>query len=134
MPDFMTPPSDAMMTPWGPIWLSREGIIMNIGSKPSQNKEDVAEYLSYIKRAAAGKPRPFLVEISRVRSMSKEVREEYNRQHTEDLVTATALVTSSSIGTMLGNILIGVSTSKVPTKLFTDPLKAREWLLQYRKH
>ncbi|MBZ0098492.1 MAG: hypothetical protein K8F30_05380 [Taibaiella sp.] len=131
MPEFMIPPADAMMTPWGPIWLSTEGIIINIGAKSSQTREDVIEYLSYIKKAAAGKPRPFLVEISRVRSMSKEVREEYDKHNTAGLVTAMALVTKSAIGNMLGNILIGVSTPKVPTKLFTDPVKAKTWLMQY---
>lgn len=132
MPDFMTPPADAMTTPWGPIWLSAEGVIINLGSKPSQSKEDVVEYLSHIKTAGAGEPRPLLIEISRVRSASKEVRDEYERQHTDDLVTAIALVTHSGIAKMIGNLIIGISTSKVPTKLFTDPLKAREWLLQYR--
>lgn len=132
MPDFMTPAANAMTTPWGPIWLSEERIIINIGAKPSQSKEDVVEYLSYIKRAGAGEPRPLLIEISRIRSASKEVRDEYERQDVEGLVTALALVTHSSIAKMIGNILIGVSTAKVPTKLFTDPLKAREWLLQYR--
>lgn len=131
MHDFMTPPANAMITPWGPIWLSPEGIIINIGAKPSQSKEDVAEYLSHIRKAAAGKPRPFLVEISRVRSMSKEVREEYDRHNTAELITAMALVTGSSIGNMLGNILIGINTPKVPTKLFSDPGKAKTWLMQY---
>jgi hypothetical protein len=134
MSDFMIPPPDAAITPWGPIWLSAEGIIINIGSKSSQNKEEVAAYLSHIRIAAAGKPRPYLVEISRVRSMSKELREEYDRHNMTDIVTAMALVTGSSIGNMIGNLLIGVSTPKVPTKLFTDPVKAREWLLQYRKN
>ena len=132
MPDFMTPPAQAMNTPWGPIWLSDDGIIMNIGTQSSQNKEDVVEYLAYIRKAGAGKRRSYLVEISRVRSMSKEVREEYDRQRTEDLVTAMALVTNSAIAKMIGNILIGISNGKVPTRLFTDPLKAREWLMQYK--
>ncbi|HEY9178328.1 MAG TPA: hypothetical protein VIN07_11580 [Flavipsychrobacter sp.] len=132
MHDFMIPPVDALITPWGPIWLSQDGIIVNLGSKSSQSKEDVAEYLSYIRKAGGGQPRSVLIEISRIRSASKEVRDEYNRQNMEGLVTALALVTHSGIAKMIGNLIIGISTAKVPTKLFTDPLKAREWLLQYK--
>lgn len=128
----MTPPADAMTTPWGPIWLSNDGIIMNIGAKASQHKEDVAGYLACLKEVGAGKRRPYLVEISRIRSMSKEVRDEYDKQHIEDLVTALALVTDSAIAKMMGNILVGINSGKIPTKLFTDPVKARAWLLQYR--
>ncbi len=131
MPEFMIPPADAMVTPWGPIWLSDEGIIINIGSKPSQSKEDVAEYLSYIRRAAAGRPRPILIEISKIRTMSKELRDEYDKQNIEELATAMALVTRSTIGNMIGNILLGVSNARVPSKLFTDPVKAKKWLMQY---
>lgn len=131
MHDFMTPPADALMTPWGPIWLSAEGVVMNIGTNSSQTKEEVAEYLSYIKKAAGGKPRPLLIEISLVRNASKELREEYDRQKFDELVTATALVTGTSISNMIGNIIIGITKSKLPVKLFTNPTKAREWLLQY---
>lgn len=47
------------------------------------------------------------------------------------LVTAVALVTNSNISRMVGNFFIGLTQSYVPVKLFTEPEKAREWLLQY---
>lgn len=131
MSDFMTPPADALITRWGPIWLNEEGIIINIGANASQSREEVAEYISFIRKAAAGKPRPFLIEMSSMRTASKEVRKEYELQNFQDLVIATALVTGSSISKMIGNIIIGINKTKLPVKLFTDPEKAREWLLQY---
>lgn len=63
--------------------------------------------------------------------MSKELRDEYDKQNIEELATAMALVTRSTIGNMIGNILLGVSNARVPSKLFTDPVKAKKWLMQY---
>ena len=87
--------------------------------------------MEYNKRIAAGTPRPLLVDMSRVRSISKEAREEYVKETEEPFVTAVALVTNSSVSRMIGNFFIGLNHGIVPARLFTDPGKAREWLLQY---
>lgn len=131
MYDFMTPPADAVTTRWGPIWLSEDGIIINLGARASQSREEVARYMEHIRQVSAGKPRPLLIEISRLRVASKEVRDEYDRQKADQLATAMALVTTSAVSKMIGNMLVGFNKSKIPFKLFTDAAKAREWLVQY---
>lgn len=131
MTDLMTPPPHAVITPSGPVWLSEDGIIVTITTAHTQTLADAKENIQYNKRVAAGIPRPLLVDMSRVRSMSKDAREEYVKKDDEPLVTAVALVTNSSISRMVGNFFIGLTQSYIPVKLFTEPEKAREWLLQY---
>ena len=133
MTDLMTPPPDAVVTPSGPVWLSEDGIIVTITMSPTQTLADAKENIQYNKKVAAGIPRPLLVDMSRVRSMSKDAREEYVKKDDDPLVTAVALVTNSNISRMVGNFFIGLTQSSIPVKLFTDHEKAREWLLQYLK-
>lgn len=132
MADFMTPPADALMAPSGPVWLSNDGIVITIGTSQVQTIEEAKENLAVTKQVANGMPRPLLVDISKVRAMNKEAREEYVKQQQDQFIAAVALVTNSNIGKMIGNIFIGINESTIPTKLFTDPDKAKDWLLQYK--
>lgn len=134
MHDFMIPPPDALVAPSGPVWLSDDGIIITIGKAESQDTEAARENMAYTKRVTAGKPRPLLVDITKVKSMSKGAREEYVKQQEETVITAVALLTNSSIGSMIANIFIGLNKPYVPVKMFTDPLKAKDWLMQYREN
>ena len=131
MTDLMTPPRNAVISPSGPVWLNEDGIIITITTATYQGLEDAKENMEYNKKIAAGKSRPLLVDMSMVRSISKEAREEYVKEIDEPFVTAVALLTRSSVSRMVGNFFIGLNHTTVPAKLFTDPEKAREWLLQY---
>mgnify|MGYP000864554572 CR=1 FL=1 len=131
MPDMMTPPPDALISPSGPIWLNEDGIIITITTATYQTLEDAKVNMEYSKKMTAGTPRPMLVDMSKVRSINKEAREEYVKKIDEPFITAVALLTNSNISRMVGNFFIGLNNMQIPAKLFTDPEKARVWLLQY---
>lgn len=132
MTNLMTPPHDAVISPSGPVWLNEDGIVITITTVPYQGLAEARENMEYNRKVAAGIPRPLLADMSRVRSISKEAREEYVKEIDDPFVTAVALITRSSVSRMIGNIFIGLNNTTVPTRLFNDPDKAREWLLQYR--
>lgn len=132
MYDFMTPPPDALMAPSGPVWLTEDGIVITVGKSESQDAEVARENMVYTRKAAAGKPRPLLVDMTKVRSMSKGAREEYVKQQGELIITAVALLTTSSVSNMIANLFIGLNKPHVPVKLFTDPNKAKDWLMEHR--
>lgn len=132
MSDFMIPPPDALMAPSGPVWLTDDGIVITIGKSESQDTETARENLVYTKKATGGKPRPLLVDMTKVRSMSKGAREEYVKQEEDVVITAVALLTRSSVSNMIANLFISLNKPHVPVKLFIDPVKARDWLMQYR--
>lgn len=130
--DFMIPPPDALMAPSGPVWLNEDGVIITIGKPESQDTDIARENMVYTKKVAGGKPRPLLVDITEVRSMTKGAREEYVKQQEELIITAVALLTRSGIGNMIANIFISLNKPYVPVKLFTDPEKAMAWLMEHR--
>lgn len=132
MHDFMIPPPDALMAPSGPVWLSEDGIVITIGKSESQDTETARENMVFTKKATGGQPRPLLVDMTKVRSMSKGAREEYVQQQGEPVITAVALLTRSGVSNMIANIFISLNKPHVPVKLFTDPDKARDWLMEYR--
>lgn len=132
MTDFMTPPAHAMAAPSGPVWLSEDGIIITISMHPVQDLQVARENMKITKQLAAGVSRPMLVDITRVRSMKKEAREEYVTPESRQFVNSVALITNSGMGSMVGNLFIQLNKHVVPIKLFTDPNKAKEWLMQYK--
>ncbi len=132
MIDLMTPPPEAEISPSGPVWLNEDGIVVTITTTATQDLTSAKENVAFQRKVAAGKPRPLLVDMTSVRSISKEAREEYVKEREGPFITAVALVTKSSIARMVGNFFIGLNHTHVPAKLFSDPAKARDWLLQYR--
>ncbi len=132
MADFLTPPANATIAPTGPVWLSEDGIIITINTVKTHTQEQAVENMVLTKQVGAGTPRPLLVDVTHVQSMSKEAREEYVKSESLEIVTAVALITKSGIGRMVGNLFIGLNKHVVPVKLFNDAHKAKEWLMQYK--
>lgn len=132
MADFMTPPADAAIAPSGPVWLDGSGILITITTTQVQTLQDAKENMKITWAAGNGIPRPLLIDISRTRAMSKEAREEYTAPESRKHITAVALLTNSNVGRMVGNLFINLNKHVVPIKLFTDPVKGRDWLLQYK--
>ncbi len=60
--------------------------------------------------------------------MSSSINKTHQQlQHIEDLYLF------SPISSMIGNFFIRISKPLVPTKIFTDEAKAKEWLKQFVK-
>lgn len=133
MTHLLTPPPDAIFAPTGPTWLHEDGIIITINDSAEHTLKDAVENMKITKAIGKGIPRPMLVDVTRVRSMDREARAQYVKPESLQIVTAVALVTNSTIGTMVGNLFINLNKHVVPIKLFSDPDKAKEWLLQFRK-
>ena len=77
-----------------------------------------------------GKMRALLIDMRGIKSTTKPARE-YMATIGATLVKACALITGSGFNRTLGNIFLTIDKPAVPTKLFTDEGKAREWLQQY---
>lgn len=80
----------------------------------------------------AGKTYPHLFDISRVKKMSKEARDYFANEGNE-LVSASALLVSSSVVKMIANFFIIVNKPKNMTKTFTNKEQALKWLEQFKK-
>lgn len=114
------------------FWLDEDGIMV-ILNKPTvlQTRADAEENILVTRKVSAGTPRPLLIDITDIKSMSREAREVYANEGAEGKVKAVALITRSAMGRIVGNFFLGFNKPSVPTRLFNDAETARKWLLAY---
>lgn len=77
-----------------------------------------------------GKSYPLLIDMKGVKSSTWAARQ-YLATIGATRVTAGAMITGSRLNRTLGNAFLILDRPRVPTKLFTNELKAREWLQAY---
>lgn len=132
MTDYLAPPSNALQSSTGPIWLNEDGIIITLNNFVPLDEENAIENLKLTKQLAGEVPRPLLVDVSNVRNMSKEARVKYSSPENKSFITSVALVTTSNVGKMIGNLFIAFDKHSVPIKIFTELNSACSWLLQHK--
>jgi hypothetical protein len=89
------------------------------------NAEDAQQNIHAIVDA---KPRPIIVDIRRLKSVSRAAREVYRDHKQNPDLVAVAMVVDSPLSRIIGNFFLGVSRVYVPTRLFTDEQVALRWL------
>lgn len=77
-----------------------------------------------------GKSSALLIDMRGIKSITKDARK-YMASVGATLVTAGALITGSPLNRTIGNIFLTIDKPPVPTKLFTNEQKARQWLKHY---
>ena len=75
--------------------------------------------------------RPILVELDKVRTVSKESRRIYSSQETAEIFSAAALLVGNPVSMIIGNFYLGINKSAMPVKMFTDTGEAFAWLKSF---
>jgi hypothetical protein len=115
------------------LWLDEDGILIFVHKPiPAHELEDAIANIELIKDALDGKPRPVLADMTAVKSMTREAREEYAKAGVDSMVTAVGMITRSSMGRIVANFFLTFNKPAVPTRLFNNVDTAKKWLLQYR--
>lgn len=73
---------------------------------------------------------PLLIDMRGIRSATKEART-YMASIGAMFLKAGALIIGSAVNRTIGNVFLAIDKPPVPVKLFTDEVKAREWLQQF---
>lgn len=73
---------------------------------------------------------PCMIDVTGVRSATREARE-YMAKEGSLFVTAGALIVSSPLSKMLGNMFLSLNPPRVPTRVFSSRTKAKDWLRSY---
>ncbi len=132
--DSIVPPPHALHSSSGLTWLDEDGIIMAVGAPQELHTlEHAMENHEINMKLAGGIKRPFLIDMTRVKSMSNEARKFYAGPEPQKILTAVALLTQSNFGKLVANFFIGLAKPALPTRMFTDLQEARSWLLQQHK-
>jgi hypothetical protein len=120
----------AERTRTGNVTLRDDGLVeIRIDEGVFQSLADARENLDATIRACGGRRRPFLVDISRAKTLEPEVRHFYTGERLlEGFLAMGLLVEASPFGRMMGNIYFRVAKPGIPTRLFTDQESALQWL------
>ena len=129
----ITSPDNAVESRSSRMWLDEEGIVIAV-NKPTPMHEltDALENIDIIKQLSLGKPRPLLVDMTEMKSMAREAREEYASAGANHVVTAIGMVTRSAMGRIVANFFLSFNKPGVPTRLFNNAEAAKKWLGQFR--
>lgn len=74
---------------------------------------------------------PVLIDIRAVNTITKDARVFLGTEEAAEGIIAGALQIDSPIGKVLGNFFLSINKPLRPTKLFTDAVKAKDWLAKF---
>lgn len=82
-------------------------------------------------KVSGGRKYPLLAKIKSIRESTKEARVFLASEKACEGITAGAICVDSALENMVATIFIYMSKPVVPTKIFTDETKAKDWLAQF---
>lgn len=110
------------------IWRGEDGFIhIKPFARTQQDLPDAIENMQAVARAAGGTARPLVIHWQQASSLTPACRAHYMAPEALTHITAVAVVTSSLLGRILGNLMMGM-TNRVRVRLFEDEGAAFEWL------
>lgn len=113
------------------IWLEESGIVhLEPLARREQGLDDAIENVNGVREMAAGVRRPLLVHFQQAAAQTPECRAHYTSEAAAQHISACAIVTSSVLGRVIGNLMIGMSKTNLPLQLFDTAEAAEKWLLE----
>jgi hypothetical protein len=121
-------------TPTARIGLSDDGLLLvRIRDGAYQALTDAKENLSAAVAETLGTRRPLLIDIRTAQPLDADARHHYSGQMLVEHFSALALlIDGRPLGRMMGNVYLRVARPGIPTQLFADEERARQWLSGYR--
>jgi hypothetical protein len=109
--------------------MGEDGIVY-IKTKPRVeiDRANAEEVMRVVGSMGNGKLRPVLVDLSNVKSMTREARLYFAGPETAAVQAAAALVIKSPLTRAIGNFFMGLNKPLIPTRLFTSETDAVTWL------
>lgn len=123
--------SEQLRTRTGVTWMDDELGILRFVYDPGSvcTLRDAQENVETQLRASGGRIVPILCDISKAKAIDQEARRYYGDSES---FRALALITSSAIGNMIGNIFLAAHGRRAtPTKLFSSEADALQWLKKF---
>ena len=115
------------------ISLGDDGIL-RLRMKPDVFELDLAdaeEVIRAVGEVGGGVPRPALVDLRTLRSMSRDCRKYFAGPQTARVQSAAGLLVVSPIARAIGNFFMGLNKPLIPTRLFTSETEALVWLRDF---
>ena len=113
-------------------WMGNDGIARTM-VKPNAEilLQDAEENTTAVETFYSQKKFPLLVDLRGIKSISPEAREHFTLKGRDSVVSAYAMVLSSSLSRMIGNFFMNFHKPAVPAKLFNREDDAVAWLKRF---
>jgi hypothetical protein len=118
-----------IVTQTGEVWLGEDGIIrIEIRNPREHTLPDAVENVEAVRRAGGGVRRPLLSRVAAPGPMTNDARAYYASADAARAITALAMVTTSVLGRIVANLLIGLNSTPIPMRLFGSEHAGLAWL------
>jgi hypothetical protein len=97
-----------------------EGAVMHL--------EDARECLEATWKVAGEKPRPVLVDMTRLAGEDRAARLHFVSDEAVRKYSAVAILVGGPVSRVIGTFFLRLTEHKVPTRLFSDEAEAARWL------
>lgn len=96
-----------------------------------QTLDDAQATSAVVNNLIGGQQVRLLIDMRRIKSQDREVREYYTQQGYAIGLQAVAILVGSPVSRVIGNLYIGFNKSNIPTRLFTSEAEAIAWLQEF---
>jgi hypothetical protein len=118
-----------IVTQTAKIWLAQDGIVhLQPHARREQDLNDAIENVAAVTELAGGVKRGLLIHFQEAVAQTPECRSYYTSETAFQAVRALAIVTKSTLGRIIGNLMIGMNASTVPIRLFDSDEAGLAWL------
>ena len=120
---------NAIHTRIGKVWLSDDGILQQEHVPNTEiTLQDAKELTNAYVKLSNGKPRPVLVYMQGVKSVTREARQYFGEHITPQNMIAVALLSNSPVTNVIGSFFLRFHKTDSPVKLFSSETEALKWI------
>ena len=120
---------NAINTRTGMVWITGDGIIrQNVVPGTDFTLQDAQETVTSMLKLSERKASPILVDLTGLKSITREARHYFGEGITSHEARAVALLFSSAVTQVIGNFFLRFNNPNIPIKLFSSESQAITWL------
>ena len=105
-------------------------VVMQVHKGASVGEKEAKEIVQGTSQVLPLKPTPHLVDIRGLKKITWEARRILRENDPGPGISRLAFVTSSFATTAIGSVLMSITKSSYPTRIFRNEIQARAWLLE----
>lgn len=126
------PPTGTIETDKVTCWVS-DGILFSVAKDYIFLDIEDALEINKVFRQLTSRSLPLLVDFHTSTGQSYETREFFSKDpRNTSLLNAVALYVTNPVARVIANVYLGLASSEVPIRVFTDYESALSWLQQYK--
>jgi hypothetical protein len=115
------------------VWLGSDGIVhVQPHARRKQTLDDARENVAAVAEACGSRPRPLLIHFQNAAPQTPECREHYTSDAATKGICSLAIVVNSMLGRIIGNLMMGMQSTAIPTRLFDNEAEAQAWSEKHR--